>query len=198
MNNITSVDKQFTIFLHLIPHFQYLDTFFNFFSQVGYFSYIWILIVLLLSVYLSKKNKIIIPTIIISLIIAFGSTYTFKHTFKRPRPVSFLNTKLCPHNFLADKKIIIPEECNPHDYSFPSGHATYAFMFATLFAFFDKKRRYIYYLIAILIAYSRIYIGVHYLSDIIAGGLLGFTISTVILNFVNRKDIRNYFRNKRG
>ncbi|MFA6513419.1 MAG: phosphatase PAP2 family protein, partial [Patescibacteria group bacterium] len=57
---------------------------------------------------------------------------------------------------------------------------------ATILAYFDKKRRWFYYIIAVLISYSRIYLGCHYFLDVVAGTILGFVISKIIL-LTNKK-----------
>ena len=61
-------------------------------------------------------------------------------------------------------------------FSFPSSHATvYFFIFAFIFWHFEKNIYYrlIFLAIAVLVSLSRVFIGVHYLSDVIGGGLLG-------------------------
>ena len=57
--------------------------------------------------------------------------------------------------------------------SFPSSHAANAFAAAMFFALFYPKRQWIYFVIAALVAFSRIYVGVHYPLDVIAGGVIG-------------------------
>jgi len=66
-------------------------------------------------------------------------------------------------------------------FSFPSSHATNMFAAAALFAmFFPKGSRY-YFGFAALVAYSRVYVGVHYPFDVFGGALLGVAISIFVV-----------------
>ena len=66
--------------------------------------------------------------------------------------------------------------------SFPSGHAANAFMVAALLAERFRRKRYGLYGMAGLVAVSRIYLGVHYPSDVLAGSCLGLSITWLMLN----------------
>ena len=95
-----------------------------------------------------------------------------KHLVKRVRPC---------HDLEEDEQIIDP----PRFYSFPSGHTTASFsmvgvaafrglpLFITLPILF----------VALLISFSRIYLRVHYLSDVVAGVILGLSCSAVSVLF---------------
>lgn len=110
-------------------------------------------------------------------ILSFVSTeFVLKPIFQRLRPYTSYpeNTFLCPENF-----------------SFPSGHSALAWSSAVVLTYFDPKRAVIYYLGALAVSYSRIYLLCHYLSDVIAGGLvgaaLGWTLISSYLHFKSRK-----------
>jgi undecaprenyl-diphosphatase len=64
------------------------------------------------------------------------------------------------------------------DLSFPSGHAATSFAGATLLAWYAPRLTVPLYALAALVAWSRVYVGVHYPLDIVAGALLGFVVAT--------------------
>lgn len=70
------------------------------------------------------------------------------------------------------------------DPSFPSGHATIAFAMAVVLARKEPKWKWIFYTLAVAIAWSRIYLGFHYPFDVIAGGLLGWGIGRLSMRIV--------------
>ena len=112
----------------------------------------------------------------------FGATFVLKEIFHRSRPLGALVTESSP--------------------SFPSTHAMfsiafYAFIFYLL-ALNAKSRFSKYLLISgvfiapILLGFSRLYLGVHYLSDVLAGYAIGdvwFLIGVYGIKFINRKRI---------
>ena len=76
----------------------------------------------------------------------------------------------------------IEKKSNAGSPSFPSGHTATSFAAATVLSFFDKKRTLIFFAIATLIAVSRLYLGVHFVFDIIGGATLGFAIAKIVIN----------------
>lgn len=106
-------------------------------------------------------------------------TFTLKNIVKRNRPfVKFPDSYYNKNNSPTD------------EFSFPSGHSSMAFSIATLLTLrYPDKPLLITasYLYATTIAYGRVYLGVHYPSDVLAGALIGSASSTVI--YLLRKEI---------
>ena len=71
----------------------------------------------------------------------------------------------------------------PADPSFPSGHATSAFAAAGVVAAMHPRLRAPVLALAALVALSRVYLGVHYPTDVLAGALLGLAIAAVAVAF---------------
>lgn len=69
---------------------------------------------------------------------------------------------------------------NPRDYSFPSGHTLAAFETAVSILCFYKRAGLVFLALACLIAFSRLYLFVHFPSDVLGGALLGSAIAMVI------------------
>ncbi|HYM24378.1 MAG TPA: phosphatase PAP2 family protein [Vicinamibacterales bacterium] len=69
----------------------------------------------------------------------------------------------------------------PHDASFPSGHAGNAFAAAAILARAAPAWQPAWWALAALIAYSRVYVGVHYPLDVVAGAITGAASAIVVL-----------------
>ena len=85
----------------------------------------------------------------------------------------------------------------PATSSFPSGHATVGFACATVLALSVPRLRWPLFALAAVIAFSRIYVGVHYPLDVLAGAALGVSIGlavryagAVIRRFVRKTEAR--------
>lgn len=68
----------------------------------------------------------------------------------------------------------------PPTHSFPSGHATVSFACATVLALSVPRLRWPLFVLAALIAFSRVYVGVHYPVDVMVGAVLGVVLGVVV------------------
>ena len=76
-------------------------------------------------------------------------------------------------------------------YSFPSSHATNLFSSCVLLSYFYRRLAIFFLMIAFLVSYSRIYVGVHYPLDILGGWVLGGLVSLVVIAIY--KTLERYF-----
>ena len=184
MLTLLRFDLYATAFLRIIvPRGDFFNLLFSFFSLRGNSIFIWILVILTVIFIEEKRNpgfslkdrKFLLIFLSSFILTALLTTFVVKNVFRRPRP--FFRTDYSRFQLV---KPSLTSAC-PVDFSFPSGHASTAFAAAVVLTSFNKKRKWLYYLVAVLISYSRIYLGCHYFLDTIAGALLGYLISKIIL-----------------
>jgi undecaprenyl-diphosphatase len=87
-------------------------------------------------------------------------------------------------------------QLGPHEttHSFPSGHAATSFACATVLSAFAPRLRLPLYALAVLIAFSRLYNGVHYPTDVVAGAVLGALTALLLLAGARRGSRRGLRR----
>lgn len=108
------------------------------------------------------------------------SSHFIKDFFDRPRP--------CRDLFMAGNIRFLARYCGVNG-SFTSSHAFNHFAFATYVFFSFKKFSPNYgflFLWAAIVAYSQVYVGVHYPSDIVAGGILGIVFGRIGASFAKQ------------
>ncbi len=74
----------------------------------------------------------------------------------------------------------------PQSHSFPSGHAVSSFACATVIAAFVPQGRVPLYALAVLVAWSRVYVGVHYPLDVLAGAVFGVALGLCVVRVLPR------------
>ncbi|WJG09666.1 phosphatase PAP2 family protein [Aliiglaciecola sp. LCG003] len=131
-------------------------------------GHIYLLIGLTLWAFEPQDGTIFLYTAMLAYSLELPIYIVLKKSFKRQRPCNFL------YNFRSH---IIPSD----KFSLPSGHTAAAFLMAALVANFYPSCTLLVYIWAGLIGLSRVMLGVHYPSDIVAGAILGLSISTLSL-----------------
>lgn len=128
---------------------------------------IWILAAVIMLI--TKKYRKVGVMVLIALVLTFVSgELLIKNLVCRPRP------------FLAnpDVQLLISP---PRGYSFPSSHSAVSFASATVIFCFNKKFGTGAYALAVLIAFSRMYLYVHYPTDVLCGAILGVAWALIVV-----------------
>lgn len=132
-----------------------------------------------------KEGLLVLSSIIFVFILAsFASGFLFKPLFERYRPT---------HHPIYKDLVAIVNDFKGGDYGFISGHATNSFAAAFLLSlvFRNQFTTFSLMLWATLNSYSRIYLGVHFISDIVAGFIIGALIGYSV--YAIYKKIRQYY-----
>lgn len=162
-------DKLLTLY-----HTDFLNYIMRFTSLLGsvYFYIIVLLIALI-------KSKIYFKLTIVPLITSYITNMTFKLIINRNRPLTWIVTP-------------------PLDPSFPSGHTICSVVFYGIIIYLLKNiknnnlrltLRILLTILIILIGISRLYLGVHFLSDVLTAYLLGILILTMFIRYYKIKNI---------
>ena len=134
-------------------------------SYAGRLGLLWIVLALVLAVAYRRFGVLILTLVAVAL--ADWSATAIKALVDRPRP---------PLRYPEPKTLVAV----PHDASFPSGHAATSFAAATILAISFPRLAPLLYLLAAAVAFSRVYVGVHYPLDIVGGAVLGVLIATAL------------------
>jgi undecaprenyl-diphosphatase len=117
-----------------------------------------------------KGSNVAIP-LLISLIIGDATVFLIKYLVLRPSPYLIVSgARLLPAGLRL-----------PGEPSFPSGHACRSFIGAIILGRKFSRPRYLLLGLASIIAISRIYVGVHWPSDVLVGALIGISIGLSVL-----------------
>ena len=174
--NIAKFDNYILNIIKRYVHNKYLDIIMPITTVMGNLGVIWILIAIILI--LDKPYRVvgnsIILTLIISTIVGEG---IIKHIVRRVRPCNKLEN--------------INAISLPKSYSFPSGHTLSSFAAAEMLSMYFTEYKLLFMLIAFLIALSRLYLYVHYPTDVISGIIIGVICSKIIFIILQNGYITN-------
>jgi len=163
LSYIESVDNSIFLDVNLDIINSFFDSFFPFLRDFTYFFWIFLI------VYFWIKKEKRLAMILTAGIIA-GAVVTY--------PIKFLIDRQRPYEQLDSARLLTPFENDP---SFPSGHTEMSFLAATIVSQFHPGYSKYLYAFSLIVALSRIYVGVHFPIDVIGGAIVGIVIGKLTL-----------------
>ena len=163
---IPSLDATVMAFIQTHFHNTVTDTVFPIITSLGEAGIGWIVLSLVLLCFKKTRRTGGLVLIAMTVTLLFGEL-TLKNIICRP----------C--NVFTNFPMLI---ARPTSYSFPSGHTSSSFAAALILTLRHKKVGWLAYIPAVLIAFSRIFLFVHYPTDVLAGILLG-TLAALLTYF---------------
>ena len=142
-----------------------LDKVFAFITHLGDAGAIWITIGVVM-LFFKKYRKCGIAVLLSLALCAIITSGVIKPLAGRLRPFQIRD--------------IVPYIAPPGGFSFPSGHTSSSFTAATAIFLYRKKEGAVAYVLAALIAFSRLYFYVHFPSDVLVGGVLGVLCAILV------------------
>lgn len=139
-------------------------------THMGGATFLITLLILLL-ILLNGPYRVTVIACMISLTISHIPVHFVKKMCPRKRPYMALEDAQFPSNALKD-------------YSFPSGHTTAIFSVVTPFTLMMPNLAFILLPLALFVGLSRIYLGLHYPSDVMVGGILGVICGCMSYNLL--------------
>ncbi|MCC8082407.1 MAG: phosphatase PAP2 family protein [Lachnospiraceae bacterium] len=184
LNALQTADGWILLFIQNHLRFDELTPWVIRFTKLGNFGLIWIVISLLLLI--PKKTRRAGVLSIVALVASLCITnFLLKNYVARVRPyevVSGLTSLLGPVS----------------EYSFPSGHASAGFAAATVIN--KNCRKWLGWpcvILACLLSLSRLYVGVHYPTDVICGAIIGILIGLIVFWLFGEKKYKKRARRAR-
>lgn len=169
----------------------WLNNMVKFITHLGDVGCFWLMLAFVLFWFKKTRNCSIM--IVVSLLIGYVfNNLVLKNIFNRARP---FEENSVFKDFLLEIKMELPDGS-----SFPSGHAFSSFCCATIVFLFHKKLGILSFVVAILIALSRVYLCVHYPTDVLAGAVIGALFAIMMfyiyrlvmrkIDFIKREKVR--------
>lgn len=152
----------------------FLDAIMPWITYLGEAGAIWIIVALILIIHKPTRRWGIVLAVVLLTGLLLGEI-GMKHLIQRIRPCNLPNA--------AISMLISP----PTSFSFPSGHTMSSFEAATVIFLMHRRWGICAYGMAALIAFSRMYLYVHFPTDVLAGAIFGIALAYGIVTWSRHK-----------
>lgn len=167
MDVFLQMDANFLLWIQENLRQDFLTPFWTGITSLGNGGWFWLALSLLLTIF-PKTRKVGLLALCSMALCALVTNVCLKNLIARPRPYTQI-PGLTP--------LIPPQK----DWSFPSGHTTASFACAGIYwRMLPKKYGIAALVLAFLITFSRLYVGVHYPTDVLAGLIIGLLGSWIV------------------
>lgn len=183
MDSLQSMDIMILTQLRNFFHAPWLDRLMILISTLGDNGLLWIGLGVLLFLLGNRRNPWRTWGILLLLSLAANAlvcNVLLKPMIARVRPYDLLGYE-----------ILVPRLA---DFSFPSGHTSASFAAATAIYAMNKRWGIVVFIFATLMGFSRLYLGVHFPSDVFAGALLGWAVATIVIRIYRSSFCKNKSR----
>jgi undecaprenyl-diphosphatase len=148
-----------------------LDGVFVWLTRIGTWGAVWLLLALGLAIVWRRASLLIAVALADLAANSLGSALKAATQVERP-----------PLRYVHPKALV----SLPSGSSFPSGHTATSFACATVLSFFVPRAAPAFYLLALAIGFSRIYVGVHWPLDVLGGIVLGVAVGLAVTALLRR------------
>lgn len=172
------------------------DVFFHYYTFVGD----WVPFVVIAGLLFYRYRMALF--VLVSQLASGLVSIIIKQTWNEPRPVLYFK-----EHFPTVQLHQIAGEHLHSAHSFPSGHTITAFAFFLALSFFAKRPslHFLYFVMALLVGYSRIYLSQHFAIDVLAGSLIGVSVTIICKYYFDKRaltwadgSLRDVFSRKRN
>ncbi|MDR0234707.1 phosphatase PAP2 family protein [Acinetobacter sp.] len=161
------LDLRGCLYLNNLSHTQSVATFFKTISRLGDGAF-WCAMLIIVWLQKGWMYGLQLLYVVVAGLLGTGIYKFLKHKTVRPRP------------YQVHQVIILGERPLDH-FSFPSGHTLHAVMATIVFGYIQPLMLFIMMPFTVLIALSRMVLGLHYPSDVIVGALIGASVASLIV-----------------